>query len=200
MPPRATQARDKLLDAALGVIRTQGYAGTSVDDVCRAAGVTKGAFFHHFPSKEALAVEAAARFAAMADGLLANAPFRTATDPLERVLGYVALRRDIIAGEFADFTCLAGTMVQESYATSPAIRDACATAIFGHAATLEPDIAEAMAARGMAGDPASLARHIQAVIQGGFILAKASGLPAMARDSLDHLHRYIQLLFKGETA
>ena len=204
MPPRTTQARDKLLDAALGVIRAQGYAGTSVDDLCRAAGVTKGAFFHHFPSKEALAVEAAARFAAMADTLFANAPFRTAPDPLARLLGYVAFRRDIIAGEFADFTCLVGTMVQESYFTSPAIRAACEAAIFGHAATLEPDIAAAMAARGMAGDPASsaasLARHIQAVIQGAFILAKASRSAAVARESLDHLHRYLELLFNRAAA
>jgi len=199
MPPRTALARDKLLDAALGVIRAQGYAGTSVDDLCRAAGVTKGAFFHHFPSKEALAVEAAQHFVAMADRLFARAAFRAAADPLDRLLGYVAFRREIIAGEFADFTCLAGTMVQESYSTSPAIRAACEAAILGHAATLEPDIAAAMAARGMQGDPASLARHIQAVIQGGFILAKAGGSAVLARDSLDHLLAYLNLLFKGET-
>ena len=37
-------ARDKILDAAVAVIRQRGYAGTSVDDLCAAAGVTKGAF------------------------------------------------------------------------------------------------------------------------------------------------------------
>ena len=50
---RRGDARPALLDAALSVFRAQGYAGTSVDDLCRAAGVTKGAFFHHFASKEA---------------------------------------------------------------------------------------------------------------------------------------------------
>lgn len=192
-------AREKLLDAALSTIRAQGYAGTSVDDLCRAAGVTKGAFFHHFPSKEALAVEAAARFAAMADGLFAQAPFQSAADPLDRILGYVAFRRDIIAGELVDFTCLVGTMVQEAYFSSPAIRAACEAAIFGHAATLEPDIAAALAARGMQGDAASIARHTQAVIQGAFILAKASRNPGLARESIDHLHRYLTLLFNKET-
>jgi len=43
-----TSARPKILLAALSVIRAKGYAGTSVDDLCVAAGVTKGAFFHHF--------------------------------------------------------------------------------------------------------------------------------------------------------
>ena len=45
-------AKDKLLDAAVHVVRQKGYAATSVDDFCKAAGVTKGAFFHHFESKE----------------------------------------------------------------------------------------------------------------------------------------------------
>ena len=56
---RRGDARPALLDVALSVFRAQGYAGTSVDDLCRAAGVTKGAFFHHFRSKDDLAVAAA---------------------------------------------------------------------------------------------------------------------------------------------
>jgi TetR/AcrR family transcriptional regulator, transcriptional repressor for nem operon len=38
--------------------------------------------------------------------------------------------------------------------------------------------------------------HIQAVIQGSFILAKAKGSAAVAAESLDHLRRYIELLFQ----
>ena len=68
-------------------------------------------------------------------------------------------------------------MVQEAYATHPAIRAACEREIVGHAATLEADIAAALAAAAGAVDwtPASLALHIQAVLQGAFILAKATG-------------------------
>ena len=60
MPPKDQgTARRKLLDSALRLIRAQGYSATSVDDLCAAAGVTKGAFFHHFKSKEELGVAAA---------------------------------------------------------------------------------------------------------------------------------------------
>jgi TetR/AcrR family transcriptional repressor of nem operon len=116
----------------------------------------------------------------------------------ERVLAYVDFRKAILQGELADFTCLVGTMVQETYETSPAIRDACARSILGHAATLEADIEAAMAARGIVADwtAASLARHTQAVLQGAFILAKATGGPALAEESVDHLRRYIAFLFK----
>jgi uncharacterized heparinase superfamily protein len=41
----------------------------------------------------------------------------------------------------------------------------------------------------------SLARHTQAVLQGGFVLAKAGNDPDLARESLDHLDRYIRHLF-----
>jgi len=46
----------------------------------------------------------------------------------------------------------------------------------------------------------SLALHVQAVVQGGFILAKAKGTAAVAAESLDHLRRYLELLFRRSSA
>jgi len=196
--PERGDARTRLLEAARDVIRTQGFAATTVDDLCKAAAVTKGAFFHHFENKEALGVAVAAYWAETTSAFFADAPYHAHDDPLERLLGYVAFRKEIIEGELAEFTCLVGTLTQEVYGSHPAIRDACAASIFGHAATLEPDIAAAMTARGIAADwtPASLAAHTQAVLQGAFILAKATGDRAIARESVDHLKRYLLLLFE----
>lgn len=189
-------ARIALLEAARDMIRARGFAATSIDQLCRAASVTKGAFFHHFATKEALGVAAAGYWAETTGALFAAAPYHGHADPLDRVLAYVDFRRQIITGEIAGFTCLAGTMAQEVFLAHPAIRQACAEAIFGHAATLEPDIAEAMAGHGVTGfAAASLAAHTQAVLQGAFILAKAADDPAMALASVDHLRRYLTLLF-----
>lgn len=195
--PDRGDARTRLLSAARDVIRAQGFSATTVDDLCRVAGVTKGAFFHHFENKEALGVAAAAFWAETTSAFFENAPYHDHDDPFDRLMGYVEFRKTIIEGEPAAFTCLVGTMAQEVYDSHPAIRDACAASIFGHAATLEPDIAAAMAARGIRADwtPASLAAHTQAVLQGAFILAKATGDRAVARDSVDHLKRYIEMLF-----
>jgi TetR/AcrR family transcriptional repressor of nem operon len=199
MPQAKTSpdTKTKLLDASLKVIRSQGYAATSVDDLCREAGVTKGAFFHHFKSKEDMAVSAAAHFGAMAEGLFSHAAYRGLADPLDRLLGYVDFRKSILRGEVSQFTCLLGTMVQEAYETNPAIRAACDQYISAHAATVEADIAAVMRVRGMAPgwSASSLALYIQSVLQGSFILAKAKHGPAVAADCLDHLRRYLEMLF-----
>ncbi|RDZ28435.1 TetR/AcrR family transcriptional regulator [Lysobacter silvisoli] len=195
--PERGNARIRLLEAARDVIRAQGYAATSVDDLCRAAGVTKGAFFHHFENKDALGVAVAEFWRQTTTDFFSAAPYHEPDDALARVLAYVAFRRAIIVGELADFTCLVGTMAQETYASAPDIREACGRSIFGHAATLEADIEAARRERGIVGDwtAQSLARHTQTVIQGGFVLAKAGNDPALARESLDHLDRYIRHLF-----
>ncbi|CAI9416804.1 HTH-type transcriptional repressor NemR [Pleomorphomonas sp. T1.2MG-36] len=191
-------ARAKLLDAALSVIRHKGYSASTVDELCAAAGVTKGAFFHHFRSKDALGVAAADHWSETTSALFAEAAYHRHDDPLDRVLAYVDFRKSLIAGGVPDFTCLVGTMVQETYETVPEIRDACDRSISGHAATLVADIEAAMAERGMVTTgwtAQSLALHTQAVLQGAFILAKAKGGAEVAKDSVDHLRRYIELLF-----
>jgi len=196
-PALKATARSKLLDAALTVIRTKGYSATTVDDLCAAAGVTKGAFFHHFPSKDALGVAAAEYWSEMTGTLFAGAPYHAPEDPLDRLLAYLAFRKELLAGELPEFTCLVGTMVQETYDTVPAIRDACARSITGHAETIEADIEAAIHARGLTPtwSAKSLALHTQAVIQGAFILAKSGGGAQIAADTIDHLIRYVKLLF-----
>lgn len=203
MASRASKpdARTRLLDAALRLVRRQGYAATTVDELCAAAGVTKGAVFHHFKSKEDLGIAAADHWSETTGALFAAAPYHAHADPLDRVLAYVDFRRSLLRGEPADFTCLVGTMVQETYRSHPDIRAACGDSIFGHAATLEADIARAMADREIDANwtAASLARHTQAVLQGAFVLAKAGGGSEVAAESVDHLKRYIELLFATRT-
>ena len=196
---QAPDVKTKLLDAALRTIRTKGYGASTVDDLCRAAGVSKGSFFHYFTSKEELALAAAAHFSAGADALFAAAPYRSVGDARERVLRYIDRRSAMLRGEMPDFTCLLGTLVQETYATHPAIRKACDEYIRHHAAEVAVDIAEAKEA--YAPDAPwtaeSLALFTQAVIQGAFILAKAHQDPDVAADCLAHLRRYVEMRLPG---
>jgi TetR/AcrR family transcriptional repressor of nem operon len=190
-------SKTKLLDAAVQVIRAKGYAATTVEDICSAAGVTKGSFFHHFKSKEALALDAVAHWEAMTGAFFASAAYHDAEDPLDRVLGYVEFRAQILQGELPDYTCLLGTLVQETYATHASLRAACDRGMSAHIEELTRDIEAARQrhAPQAAWSARSVGYFIQGVLQGSFIFAKSKQTPEVVRANLDHLRRYLQFLF-----
>lgn len=194
-PPHESKA--KLLAATLKLVRAKGYSATRVEDICAEAGLTKGSFFHHFKSKEDLALAAVAHWTANTSAFFAAAPYHGAADPLSRLIAYVEFRKAILTGDLPDFTCFAGTVIQEAYRTHPQISAACERSIDGHAETLQADIRDAMREHGIRASwtAESLALHMQAVIQGSFILAKGKGSSAVAVENLDHLRRYLELLF-----
>jgi TetR/AcrR family transcriptional repressor of nem operon len=194
-------SKTRLLDAALYVIRAKGYAATTVDDICLRAGVTKGSFFHHFKAKDELALAAVEHWGTMTAGFFAAAPYQAPKDPLERLLGYVNFRGAILAGELPDYTCLLGTLVQETYDTHPAIRAACDRGMASHIAALTRDIqaAKKLYAPRASWSPQSVGYFIQSVLQGAFIFAKARQSPETVRESLDHLRRYLEMLFGKPT-
>ena len=199
---REPSTKEKILQATLALVRTKGFTATTVDDLCAAAGVTKGAFFHHFESKEALGVDAARYWSEMTTAFFAAAPYQTIVDPLAKLLGYIDYRIAILKGNIPEWTCLVGTMVQETYDSSPAIRQACRDSIFGHADEVARmiDSARKRYAPKASWNAKNLALHTQAVIQGSFILAKAGDSASIAADSIRHLRRYIELLIKKPNA
>jgi len=188
--------RTRLLEAARDVIRAKGYAATTVDDICAVAEVSKGSFFHHFMSKEELGVAAIEAFDAMATALFADAPYTRLPDPRDRVLGYVDFRSSLLRGDLAQFTCLMGTTVQETYATHPDLRAACDRGMSAHITVLVRDI-EAAKQRYAPDAPwtaKSVGFFMQSVLQGAFIYAKAKQGPEVAVMCLAHLRRYLEEL------
>jgi len=200
--PKASATKDRLVAAAMDLVRQKGFAATSIDDLCRKAGVTKGGFFHHFASKEALAVHGAEQWTARAQELIFTQPAWTRIeDPLQRLLAHIDFRLQMIDGPAEAFSCFVGTMVQEVFASNDNIRAACDASITAYAERLARDIQPAIDLYRPAPEVTALglAYHVQAVLQGAFIMAKAKGDPAIARDSVIHLKRYVEMLFGTPT-
>jgi TetR/AcrR family transcriptional regulator, transcriptional repressor for nem operon len=195
--PRGT-SRTALLDAALQLVRRQGWNATTVDQLCDSAQVTKGAFFHHFVSKEALGVAAAAHWSEVTGARFAQAGYHKLADPLDRILGYLDLRAQIARGPLEAFTCFAGTTTQEVFATCEPLRLAAGASIFDHARKLAADFAAAIVQYRPAMDVQAddLAVYTQTVLQGGFVLSKAHGTSAPLQEAIVHLKRYLLFLFK----
>ncbi len=186
----------RLIETARDIIRAKGYTAATVDEICAAAGVTKGGFFHHFGSKEELGIAAVEEFGVMAAALFGSAPYQALPDPRDRIFGYVDFRISMLRGEIPRYTCLAGTAVQEIYATHPELRAACDKVISAHVAALAADLraAKEVYAPAAPWDPESIGYFIQCVLQGAFILAKAKQSPEIAAASLGHLRDYLAAL------
>jgi TetR/AcrR family transcriptional repressor of nem operon len=194
--------RDKLFGATISIIAAKGYAATAVGEICAKAGVTKGAFFHHYPSKESLTVAAVNHWAQKCAAFYAAAAYHQFNDPLDRFLGFLDFRKDMLRAPMALRSCPVGTMIQEVFATHPDILRACEECIFSQVADVESDIAEAIKLYGLRLDwtAESLAIHTHAVLQGVYILAKAKRSVRVAQQSIDHLRSYIELLFRRPEA
>lgn len=81
---RTSDARERLLAAALDLIWTSSYGSVSVDDICVRAGVKKGSFYHFFPSKADLALAAYEEHWRLKQPAL-DAMFSPQVPPLERL-------------------------------------------------------------------------------------------------------------------
>jgi TetR/AcrR family transcriptional repressor of nem operon len=118
-----SNVRDKLVEAGLEVIHSQGFNDCSVQDITEAAGVPKGSFYNYFESKEALAVEVLGAYRGHCD--LERLQDRT-VPPLDRLrdyfLGSVRMFKD------AGFRrgCLMGNLGAELSDSSELVRGALA--------------------------------------------------------------------------
>src|SRR5882724_1625815 len=192
------ETKRKLVDAGVNLMRTRGFNATTVDDVCAAAGVTKGGFFHYFKSKDDLATAAIIRFHELRAKESADAPFRRLADPLKRVLGLLDFAKEASGGaEGLTKGCLVGMFAQELSFTNPELRLVCEDRFARIAKDFETHLAEAKAlyAPRAAFDPKSLAMMYVSIMQGSLMLAKASESNRVLVENLEQFRAYLQALF-----
>lgn len=163
-------AREQLTDAMAELLWERGYAATSPRDVMARAGVGQGSMYHHFSGKHDLAVEA---LSTVAQDMTANPSLlQGAGSPLERMKRYLQVPRPGTQG------CRVGRMTQDPQVVSdPALLAIVADAFDTMLANWERTIADAIEAGELPTSvmPDELARTLAAVLQGGYVLARAKG-------------------------
>jgi TetR/AcrR family transcriptional repressor of nem operon len=87
---RTSDAKERLMDAALALIWEESYGAVTIDDICTRADVRKGSFYHFFESKSDLAVAAVDRLWREKWQPELDRAFSPTVGPLERVRGYLA--------------------------------------------------------------------------------------------------------------
>lgn len=201
VPRDGSATRERILDRAQALVLDQGFAATTVDAVIAEAGVAKGAFFHHFPSKAALARSLVERWAAAEadhyDTFMARAE-RLATDPLQQLLVFVGLWEEAAeAMTMADQGCLFASFVYERGLMDAETRGVVAGGIARWRELLGAKLREVAAAHPPRRevDLESLADELVVLFEGAFVVARALGEPAIPRRQLAHYRAYLELLF-----
>ncbi len=199
MPRRAAEhpvVRQRLLEAARELMLRDGFAATGVADICAAAGVTKGSFFHYFESKDALSTAALLSFGADLGLAFGAAPFHAEPDSLARVDGYIDFTIQVCRSSVLRHGCLVGAFAQERATSQAAVREACHAIFAGWATSFAEHLAAAKAAYApnAAFNPHGLALHLVAVVEGALILAKTSADPDVVEAHLEHFRTYVRYL------
>jgi TetR/AcrR family transcriptional repressor of nem operon len=198
--------RERLLDGAQQLVLERGFAATTVDAVLAATGTSKGAFFHHFASKNDLGRALVERYAAAdiqhLEQFMAAAE-ATSADPAEQLVAFVALfegAADDLAREQPG--CLYVSFVYEKQLAGSGTNSMIVDAVIAWRTRLAQKIDAAIALRppSIRVDVTSLADLVFTTFEGGFILARTLDDPSLLRGQLTHLRHYLELLFGVETS
>ncbi len=198
-PDSKAPTKRKLLEAAQQLMLAKGFPATTLDEICAAAGVTKGSFFHYFAGKEDLGKAVLEHFMGGRFQAMQAAPFLKKRDPLERVYGYVDFVIKMSKDPSTLQGCLLGSFAQELSDTHPKIREQCGHYFDQWAAALKRDLdaAKAEYAPRATFDTQSLSEHFIVVIEGALILVKAKQDGKILGKQLRHFKCYLQSLFEG---
>ena len=169
-------SHERIVSVAARAIRRSGYDGTGVADIMKEAGLTHGAFYAHFPSREAMLAEAASRACAEAAGAVADV---VASVPAEQAVA--ALLRSYLSREHLEQIeagCPLAALGSETVRQAPEVRRATTRhvkAMVDLVARQSPDW----------GQPAAHERALLtiAAMVGTLLLARAVDEPALS-DSL----------------
>jgi len=203
MTTNAETTRDRLLNAAGNLVMAKGFAGTSIDDVLKDTGLTKGAFFHHFKGKADLARELVKRYAVKDLKMFQEFDRQSqeqSDDPLERVMiflkmfeAYISKSDDPAPG------CMYAVYTYESRQFDADVLDFVSDTLRQWTSIYVRKFQDVLDRY----DPAlpvtarQLAEMIVSVIEGGLVLERAHSDTGATRRQSEQFRNYLTLLFPG---
>jgi TetR/AcrR family transcriptional repressor of nem operon len=108
---RQTNVREKLIEGGTKCFHSQGYKGTTIEDIAKASGVFKGSFYNHFKSKEALAIEVITQYERKGT---ANLKLEGPPSPLRRLKDHFEYLASLHKANDYQHGCLLGNFSSEA--------------------------------------------------------------------------------------
>lgn len=193
------ETRKRLVTAAQELVLERGFSASGVDQICERAGVTKGAFFHHFKSKDGIGIAALGAWAGFGMAIYAEARKAPAKPPLARVHRFIDLMTGIMNNSPSPVTCVVGMMSQELAQANPLLRDVCSGYLGDWTDFAKELLEEAKAAQKprVDFDTGEIAWFLNALWQGSMLVAKTRQDPRIVIRNLAHARAFIDSLFSG---
>ena len=206
MARSGTQTRGRILDGAQRLVLEHGLAATTVDAILAESETSKGAFFHHFPTKNDLARALVERYAesdvAFLDEFMAKAE-KASDDPALQVVEFIRLFEDA-ADEMVSQqpSCLYVSYIYEKQLFEDGTNDVIVGAVLAWRERLAAKIREAAEAHPprVPIDADAIADHVFATFEGAFMLTRAMSDPELMRRQLALVREYVALLFEVPAA
>jgi TetR/AcrR family transcriptional regulator, transcriptional repressor for nem operon len=199
MPRDGSATRERILAAAMRLMIDNGFGATSVDAVIEASGTSKGAFFHHFASKRALAEALVERYVAddlqmLGAGL--EAARAAGEDPAARAVAFVAFFEDAAEEIMAGTTgCLYTSVLAEMQLIEAGTSDPITKAVLTWRDGFADLLREALGKRSDI-DVEDLSDHVFVTFEGAFLLARTTGDPGHLRRQLGVLRRLVRAVLE----
>ncbi|MES2996507.1 MAG: TetR/AcrR family transcriptional regulator [Verrucomicrobiota bacterium] len=199
MKPRTRnpeETRQRLIDATITLVLGQGYAATTVDQICAESGLTKGGFFHHFANKEAIGRATIARWGEIGTSLYSPAWYDETSDPLVRIGRFLSIMAGFTERE-AICTCVVGMMSQEISQSHESMRADAARELAHWTKETARLFALAKEKHHPAADfdPEEIAWFLNSLWQGSMLVGKATADPKMIRRNLEFARTWIAGFF-----
>lgn len=189
--------KTRLLQSAQKLILRRGFAGTSVDEICKNANVTKGSFFHYFSSKEDLGFRLLEKYCGeAADAFSAFSCATQQKDPLKRIYKLIDFMIDK-AREMGSCGCLLGGMSQELSEAHQSVRRLADETLQKLSCGIQKDLAEAKKkyAPRASFKPSELADYLLTLMQGGALISKVRRNPSAAISNYRHFKQYLKSIY-----
>ena len=192
--PRTSTARDRIVRTAARLFVERSYHAVGVDELCAAADVRKGSFYHHFASKADLAKAVLDLHASAFEARLASDADMTPADKLYAVADAIGAIQGDFEAQFGRVVgCPFGNLAAELATTDEEVR----AHVSAKLADMERELAVVCREAADAGvlregsDPDALAHALLAQYQGMILLAKvnasgSAGLAPALRELIDN--------------
>ena len=183
---QAAENRQSVINVASRLFRERGFDGIGLIDLMKGAGLTKGAFYKQFASKEDLAAEASNRALEDASGRWAGAAAAQPEDPLGAIMDFYL--SDGHRGEKQD-GCPIVALGSDAARQGPEVKASFETGIRAHL-----DVLGRMVAETADKDTRGKAIAILSTMVGAMTLSRAVNDPGLAQDILDSAARQVRAI------